>query len=126
MEERDQTIGFRVTKSERTTLENAAQRAGVTLAEYARTKVLSSDRTTATDDLEALVKHCIYIVNQTHDAVFSIAEAQGNARRFLTTEELEEVYREVQARVLAYAVEFPKKFAALRDEIMAAGQKQSN
>jgi hypothetical protein len=125
METKDSTmITFRLTSEEFQALDTRAAEAGMSRSDYLR-MILFAPSKPANDDLEALIKHCIYIVNQTHDAVFSIAEAQGNERRFLTREELEKVYREVQARVLTYAVEFPKKLAALRDEIMVAGQKQS-
>jgi hypothetical protein len=69
-----------------------------------------------------MIKHAIYTINQTHTALYSIAEAEGKAGRFLSTEELREIYKHVRVEAIHYALEFPERFAAVQTEIAAAAQ----
>jgi hypothetical protein len=129
MEEKDQTIGFRVTSTERQKLEEEASAAGQKLTDYVRSKVFSTgdDGTgsAGTGELANLIKHAIYQINQTHTALYSIAEAQGKAHHFLSTEELREVYNRVEIETLKYAVTFPESFAAVQAKIAAMAKERS-
>jgi hypothetical protein len=126
------TIGFRVTDAEREQLEAEAKEAGKNLAEYARSKVLSNTNDDPSnghlearlEKLEALIKHSIYITNQVYTGLFSIAEAEGKAGRFLSLEQLQAVFKNVRAQALGYAAVFPEHFEAVQAEIAAAAKKE--
>jgi hypothetical protein len=119
MEEKDQTIGFRVTLKERQKLEEEAKQTGLSLTDHVRMKLLSVPTEASTDHLEALIKHAIYTINQVYVGVFAIAEAEGKARRFLSAREIDQVHDQVRAEALVYAVQFPNSFAAVQAEIAA-------
>ena len=125
MEEKDQTIGFRVTLKERQRLEEEAKQAGLSLTDHVRAKLLSPASSNGNGNLEALIKHCIYMVNQVYVGLFSIAEAEGKAGRFLTAQQLDEVYDQTRKDALVYAIEFPESFAAVQAEIAALSKNDA-
>jgi hypothetical protein len=115
-----QVISCKVSFEEAETIKSRAAALGISLSEYLRNRALSQPADVSNDRLEALVKHAIYLANQIYTGLFSIAEAQGKAGRFLSTEQLREVYDRVRADALRYAVEFPGHFEAVQAEIAAA------
>ena len=125
MDEITQTVGFRATAEEVATMDASAKASGISRADYVRSKVLAASTPTPDariDNLEAMIKHAIYAINQVHTALYSIAEAEGKAGRFLSTEELREVYKRVRVEAIRYALEFPERFVAVQAEIAAAAQ----
>ena len=72
MDEKDQTIGFRVTAKEREQLDAEAAQASVSLTDYIRRKVLATDEAPAQANLEGLLRHLIYMESRTHIALYSI------------------------------------------------------
>jgi hypothetical protein len=130
-EEKSITIGFRATPTEAAAIDAAAAKNGLSRADHARSKVLSTTNDDASnghldtrlEKLEALIKHCIYMVNQVYVGFFSIAEAEGKAGHFLTAQQLDEVYDQTRTDALVYAIEFPESFAAVQAEIAALSKK---
>jgi Ribbon-helix-helix protein, copG family len=117
MDDKEQkVITFKLSAEEAETLDAKANQAGKSRSDYLR-MILFAPPEPASSCLEDLIKHAIYQINQTHNALYSIAEAEGKAARFLTTEELSEVYDRVRAEALRYAVEFPDSFATVQAEI---------
>jgi hypothetical protein len=117
MDEKEQkVITFKLSAEEAEALDAKVNQAGMSRSDYLR-MVLFAPLQPTTQRLENLIKHAIYQTNQVHTALYSIAEAQGKARRFLTTSELREVYDRVRAEAIRYAVEFPDSFAAVQAEI---------
>ena len=115
-----QVMSIRLSSEELQKIDDAAAAAGMSRPDYARSKLLAPAIDLPSSRLEALIKHGIYMANQIYVALYSIAEAEGKARRFLSTEELREVYDQVRATTLDYAVEFPDSFEAVQKEIAAA------
>jgi len=130
-EEKSVTISFRATPSEAAAIDTEAAKSGLSRADHARSKVLSNTKDETNigslehrlEQLENLIKHGIYITNQVYVGLFSIAEAEGKAGRFLSTEELGTVYDHVRADALIYAVKFPERFNAVQAEIEAMRKK---
>jgi hypothetical protein len=114
-----QVMSIRLSSEELQKIDAAAAAVGLSRPDYARSKLLAPIIETPTTQLEALIKHAIYMANQIYVGLFSIAEAQGQARRFLSTQELRKVYNQVRAAALNYAVEFPEHFEAVQAEIAA-------
>ena len=119
-----QVMSIRLSPEELQKIDAAAAAAGMSRPDYARSKLLAPAIELPTSRLEDLVKHGIYLANQIYVGLFSIAEAQGQARRFLSTEELREVYDRVRTAALGYAVEFPEHFEMVQAEITAMSKKQ--
>ena len=117
-----QVMSIRLSAEELQKIDAAAAAAGMSRPDYARRKLLAPAIELPASNLEALVKHAIYTINQTYNALYSIAEAEGKAGRFLSTEQLREVYDRVRAEALVYAVEFPEHFEAVQAEIAAAAK----
>jgi hypothetical protein len=125
MDEKEQkVITFKLSGEEAEALDAKVSQAGMSRSDYLRMLLFAPPEPT-TEKLEALIKHAIYTINQTHTALYLIAEAEGKARRFLTTGELQEVADRVRAEALQYAVEFPDSFAAVQTEIAAMKKKVS-
>ena len=125
MEERSQQVlSCKVSPEEADTIKTRAQARGISVSEFLRTRALAEADDNATERLQALIKHAIYQINQTHVALYSIAEAEGEAKSFLSNEQLRTVYDRVRAEAISYAVEFPEKFAAVQAEIAAAREKE--
>src|SRR5258708_6985026 len=103
MEERDQTIGFRVSAKERQALDEEATKAGLTLTEYVRSKVLSRASTSSAESFERLLRHLIYYVNRIHVAVYSIAETAAT----LSTDQLQEIYDDAVQESIRYLNDLP-------------------
>jgi hypothetical protein len=123
-EKQPQVISCKVSPDEAETIKSRAAALGISLSEYVRSRALSRPTEASNDRLEALVKHGIYLANQIYVALYSIAEAEGKAGRFLSTEQLGTVYDRVRAVALGYAVEFPEHFNAVQAEIAAMSKKQ--
>ena len=139
MENDNKNIGFRANNEEVALIDQEAAKIGMNRADYLRFRTIpangkkqeTSDTTgTSINNLEArlekledLVKHGIYITNQVYVALYAIAEAEGKAGQFLTAKQLDEVYNQVRADALVYAVNFPESFAAVQAEITALGKK---
>ncbi|MBV8452875.1 MAG: hypothetical protein JOZ29_11455 [Deltaproteobacteria bacterium] len=122
-EKKSRMLSFEVSSEEFEFIEAATAKAGISRSEYLRARATSPPTTTSNGNLEALIKHSIYMINQVYVGLFSIAEAEGKTGRFLSMEQLETVYNQVRADALVYAVEFPDSFAAVQAEIAAASQK---
>jgi len=121
-EKKRRMVSFEIDVDELEIIEARAANAGLSRSEYLRARAMSDPAETSSNKLEALIKHSIYMANQIYVGLFSIAEAQGQARRFLSTEELRKVYDQVRAEALVYAVEFPESFEAVQAEIAAAAK----
>jgi hypothetical protein len=115
MDERDQTIGFRVSAKERQALDEEATKAGVSLTEYVRSKAFSAASAAPTADLEALIRYLIYMINRLHVAVFSIPEVAGT----LSTEQLQTIYESAVTEAVQWMPELPKHMAKLQAQITA-------
>jgi hypothetical protein len=115
MDERDQTIGFRVTAKERQTLDEEATKAEQTLTEYVRSKAFSAGNTAPTRDLEPLSRYLMYMINRVHIAVFSIPEVAGT----LSTEQLQTIYDSAVPEAVEWMPELPKHMAKLQAQIAA-------
>src|SRR5215472_8008282 len=125
MEDRSQQVlSCKVSAQEADTIKSRAQARGVSVSEFLRTRALTEADDSTIEQLETLIKHAIYQINQTHIALYSIAEAEGVAKRFLSTQELRAVYDRARAEAFSYAVEFPEKLAAVQAEIAAAREKE--
>jgi hypothetical protein len=120
-------ISFRVSPDELETLDTEAAKAGTSRTDHIRSKLFRTaahaENQATLDEIRALIKHAIIQINQTHVGLYSIAEAEGEAKRFLSTQELRTVYDRARAEAISYAVEFPEKFTALQAEIAAARKK---
>jgi hypothetical protein len=119
-DKQQQVISCKVSPDEAETIKARATALGISVSEYMRNRALAPPSEASTNRLEDLVKHTIYTINQIHTAIYSIAEAQGKAGRFLSTEQLREVYNRVRADAIRYAVQFPSNFEAVQAEIAAA------
>ena len=123
MDDKEQkVITFKLSVEKADALDTSAAEAGMNRTEYICARLFSPPPP-AKDRLEALIKHSIYMINQVYVGLFSIAEAQGKAGRFLSLEQLEAVFDQVRADALVYAVEFPDSFAAVQAEIAALSKK---
>jgi uncharacterized protein (DUF1778 family) len=81
MEDRSQQVlSCKVSAQEADTIKSRAQARGVSVSEFLRTRALTEADNNAIERLEALIKHAIYQINQTHVALYSIAEAEGEAK----------------------------------------------
>src|SRR5262249_55587730 len=129
-EKKPRMLSFEVSPEEFEFIEAATAKAGVSRSEYLRERATSNPAAANNGNLEArierleaLIKHCIYMVNQVYVGMFSIAEAESKTSRFLTPAQLDEVYKQTRVDALVYAVEFPESFAAVQAEIAAFGKK---
>ena len=122
MDEKEQkVITFKLSVEEAEKLDAKADAAELSRSDYLR-KVLFTPSVPSNGKLEDLIKHAIYTINQVHTALYSIAEAEGKAGRFLSTEELRDIYKSVRVETIRYALEFPERFEAVQAEIAAAAQ----
>ena len=112
-------ISFQVSGQELEMIEGRAAEAGLSRSEYIRARALSESAERSDNYLAELIKHGIYLANQAIVAVFSIAQAEGKHNRFLSYDELREVYKRVNAEAILYAVEFPEQFVQVQDLIEA-------
>ena len=117
-----QVMSIRLSPEELQKIDAAAAAAGMSRPDYARSKLLAPAIEMPTGNLETLIKHAIYTINQVHTAMYSIAEAEGKAGRLLSTEQLREVYDRVRADSIRYAVEFPEYFKVIQADIAAAAK----
>jgi hypothetical protein len=118
-EKKRRMVSFEIDVDELESIEARAAKAGLSRSEYLRARAISEPAEPSSSNLEALIKQVIYMANQIYVGLFSIAEAQGQARRFLSSQELRKVYDQVRAAALNYAVEFPEHFEAVQAEIAA-------
>jgi hypothetical protein len=122
MDEKEQkVITFKLSVEEAEKLDAEANAAELSRSDYLR-KVLFTPSVPSNGKLEDLIKHAIYTINQVHTALYSVAEAEGKAARFLSTEELRDVYKRVRVEAIRYALEFPQRFDVVQAEIAAAAQ----
>jgi mobilization protein NikA len=129
-EKKPRMLSFEVSPEEFEFIEAATAKAGISRSEYLRARATSNPQAASNGNLaarlerlEALITHCIYMVNQVYVGLFSIAEAEGKGGRFLTAQQLDEVYEQTRKDALVYAVEFPESFAAVQTEIAALSKK---
>jgi hypothetical protein len=122
-EKKSRMLSFEVSPDEFEFIEAATAKAGISRSEYLRARATSNSTAASNGNLEALIKHSIYMINQVYVGLFSIAEAEGKAGRFLSMEQLEAVFDQVRADALVYAVEFPDSFAAVQAELAALCKK---
>jgi hypothetical protein len=120
MDEVTQTVGFRATPQEIAKMDEEAKAAGLSRADYVRSKVLAPPAGTLNANSNRMLEHLGYMINQVHEAIYSIAEAEGEAGRFLSTAQLREVYDAVRVRSIQYALDFSDQFAAIQAAIAAA------
>ena len=114
MEDQERRIvSFQVSAAEAESIEAAAAKEGVSRSEYLRQKLLSPRPEAPTTDIEAMLRHLIYITNCTHGGVYAIAEAAGT----LPTKRLREVYNENAGRAARYMAELPKHLARIQDRV---------
>ena len=122
MDDKEQrVITFKLSLEETKALDAKANQAGMSRSDYLR-MVLSTPPPPTTAYLEGLIKHCIYLTNQTHSALYLIAEAEGKANRFLSTDELREVYDRSRPATVQYAVEFPERLVKFQAEVVQAAK----
>jgi hypothetical protein len=76
-----QLMSIRLSSEELQKLETEAAEAGMSRADYIRRTLLSARATPLAEagnsDIEALLRHLIYITNRIHIAIYSIAETAG-------------------------------------------------
>jgi uncharacterized protein (DUF1778 family) len=113
MEEKDQTIGFRVSPKERELLSEQAKTAGLTLTEYVRSRVFLTSAEPNEEEIKKLLRQLIYITNRTHVAVYSIAEDAG----LTSTEDLQKIYARSQRAGIEYLAKLPERIAEVDTEL---------
>lgn len=132
MDEKGQTVvTFKLPLDEVQLLDAKAAKEGMNRSDYLRMLILNPPLTRI-DDLEMLLRHIIFMVNQTHNAVYSIAEMEGKAKRFPTTDELAGIYNRIEAETVFYSLDLPQHLGIVRakqieaEKIRAAAQKKEN
>ena len=117
MDEKEQkVITFKLSAEEAEALDAKANQAGLSRSDYLRTILVAAPQQ-QTSNLEDLIKYMIYSLNQVYVSVYSIAEAEGKAGRFLTPSQLDDVHEQVKRDTLTYAANFPKIFSAAQAAI---------
>jgi hypothetical protein len=120
-EKEQRVITFKLPADESAALDAKAEQAGMNRSDYIR-MVLS----TPTNRLEGLMNYALCLINQTHEAVYSIAEAEGAAGHFLSYKELRTVYDEARGRAIKFAAELPEHFTEIEAEIASERAKQQS
>jgi mobilization protein NikA len=115
----ERRVSFRVSIEEDEVIKSGAREQGISVSEYVRARVFSEPAERSSHYLAELIKHGIYLANQAIVAVYSIAQAEGKHNRFLSYDELREVYKRVNAEAIQYAVEFPEQFIQVQQLIEA-------
>src|SRR5208283_958364 len=113
MDEITQTVGFRATPQEIASIDARAKAAGMSRADFARSKVVATEEPPSQANLEALLRHLIYMVSRTHIALYAIPETAGT----LSTEALEKIHESVRIEGLKYLVDLNDVLAATEVKI---------
>ena len=82
------TVSFRLPPDAVARIEARAAEAGISRSEYLRARAESLPEDSTTGNLEALLRHLIYMESRTHIALYAIHEMAGT----LSTAALQEVY----------------------------------
>jgi len=108
------TIGFRATQEEKSRLQAEADKAKLSLAEYVRTKALTSAPTTDPSMRETL-RYLIYMVENLHLSTYLIAEKSA----VLYPEQLQEILQDATGQAGLYVHRLSENFARLQDLLAA-------
>jgi len=102
-----------VSEAEAETLARAASQQGVAISQYLYTKAFEastpvpSDGVKRIDNVEALLRHLIYIANRIHCAMFLIPETAGT----LSTDQLQTIYANAAEESINYLAALPQHIA---------------
>jgi hypothetical protein len=114
-----QVMSLRLSSEEVQKIDAAAAAAGMSRADYTRSRLLSPNPAPAPEagskHFEDLLLHLIYIANRIHVAVYYIAETAGT----LPTERLEELYDEVAEEGIRYLNDLPQHMAKVQAQMTA-------
>jgi mobilization protein NikA len=119
-------ITFQVSGQELEMIEARAAEAGLSRSEYIRARALSEPAEHSYNYLADLIKHGIYLANQAIVAQYSIAQAEGKHNRFLSYDEIREVYKRVNVEAIQYALEFPEEFVQVQELIEAERKAETS
>jgi mobilization protein NikA len=122
----ERRVSFRVSIEEDEVIKSGAREQGISVSEYVRARVFSEPAERSNNYLAELIKHGIYLANQAIVAVYSIAQAEGKHNRFLSYDELREVYKRVNVEAIRYAVEFPEQFVEVQELIEAERKAETS
>ncbi len=123
MDEKEQkVITFKLSAEEAEALDAKANQAGMSRSDYLRMVLFTPPEPTS-NNLETLIKHALYRIDQVHNALYSIAEGEGKVGRFLSTDELQEIYDHIKDETVKHARELPNRLAAMQAKIAAASEK---
>jgi hypothetical protein len=116
MEDKErQKLTVVVSPEEAETIKAAAAALGISLSEYGRNRMLAAAPDVTTGNLEALLRHLIYMESRTHIALYSIHEMAGT----LSTTALQEVYEHAASESLKYMVALPDRIAKAQAQTAA-------
>jgi Ribbon-helix-helix protein, copG family len=125
MDEKEQkVITFKLSAEETEALDTKANQAGLSRSDYLRTLLAAHPQPIA-EQFEDLLKYAIYGINQVYLAVYSIAEAEGKAGRFLTSTQLDEIHKQIKEDTVKYAVNFPKMLPVALAAIAERAKKEA-
>ena len=114
-----QVMSIRLSAEELQKIEAEAVEAGMSRADYIRRTLLSVPATAPADagnrQIEALLRHLIYITNRIHIAIYSIAETAGT----VSTDRLETIYENSVTEGLQYMADLPKIIAKVQALVAA-------
>jgi hypothetical protein len=114
MPDRQQRFYITVSEAEAETLARAASQQGVAISQYLYTKVFEANTAPPSDGVQppannvnALLRHLIYIANRIHIATFAIPETAGT----LTSEQLQAIYKDAAEETTNYLAALPQHLA---------------
>jgi mobilization protein NikA len=113
-------LSFKVSADEAEVIQAAADKEGISRSEYLRNAIskyirnrMRTPADAPTGNLEALLRHLIYMESRTHIALYSIHEMAGT----LSTGALKEVYEHAVSETLKYMVALPDRIAKAQAQI---------
>ena len=114
-----QVMSLRLSSEELQKIDAAAAEAGMSRADYTRSRLLPSTPAPAPEvgskHFEDLLRQVLYVVARLHAAVYSIAETAGT----VSTDRLHEIYDECAQEGMRYLEELPKAIAKVQAQITA-------
>jgi Ribbon-helix-helix protein, copG family len=124
MEENEQKveqklITFKLPPAEAEALDHRAEQAGMNRRDYLRLAIATLGQPRI-NELRDLLQYAIYLETQIYNGLFSIAEGEGKAKRFLSNAELKEINQRMRRDAIQYAVGFDEHFKAVMAELTAA------
>jgi len=113
VDEITQTVGFRATPQEIASIDARAKAAGMSRADFARSKVVAAEEAPPQANVEALLRHLIYMASRIHIALYAIPQMAGT----LSTKALKEIYEGTRSESVKYLAELSDVLAATQAKI---------